>query len=238
MIKSVPYAARRRAVTITSATVDAGGTPTTKLRKNLLMAKLDADGKFGLYNSTSNLGLQIPVGVLENETNMIAGGAGDKAANIVEGGVWGDTEILNIERHARLILGMKGFDFRDATVNNIPTIQFGVLPNAGVRTVAGNTGVAVADDGLLFIATAAADFTLPAIALGLSFQFMMLANANLGVAGAANIIAKNNAAASLVRYSTASNLIGAYCAVRAIYNGTALRWLFSSLCDNTPITVT
>ena len=53
-----------------------------------------------------------------------------------------------------------------------------------------------ADNGLLFLATAAAAFTLPAKQNGLAFRFVQTADANLVVQGAADIVHKNNTGAT------------------------------------------
>lgn len=231
MIKTVPGVARRRNVTILTSTVDAGGTPTTKLRKNLLLAKYDATGKYGLYDPLQNDGRQIPLCVLENETNMIYGGAGDKVASVLEGGSWLDTEILGIDRLALEILAKKGFEFRDSVGTTPPEVGF--LSDNGTYQDAGNLVLTAAMSGQRRFATAACDYTLPTCGPGLNYVLGMLANNNLGIAGSANIVAKGNAAANLVRFSTAGQLIGAICCVRSFYTGAAWKWWFHNLTEFT-----
>lgn len=108
--------------------------------------------------------------------------------------------------------------------------------------VTGNTTLEASDSGKSFLATAAADFTLPTIAKGLNFKVSMLADANLGVASPGsidNIIHKGDAGADLVRCSTASQKIGSCLYVYALDTdgAGALKWHVLNL-GGTTVTVT
>lgn len=236
MLAGFPAVARRRNVTILTSCVDAGGTPTTMLRPKLLLAKIDASGKYNTYDPTLNDGRQIPVAVLEYQTNMIAGGAGDKVASIIEGGLWTDTELIGIDQLALELLTRRGFEFRAAaTINHRPS-YFGIMGDRGTYTVAGDTVVTAAQNGYHFAATAACDFTLPAVAPGLAYRFSQQADANMGVTGAAVnlLMVDGNMAATLLRFSTASHKKGACVVVRSAYDyvAAAWKWQVLSLCPN------
>lgn len=82
--------------------------------------------------------------------------------------------------------------------------------------------IAAADKGKTFIcnhATVAIDATLPAPAAGLHFHFFNIgaaAMAVLALASGDNVIAKGDAAADKVAFSTAGQIIGAACSIVAI----------------------
>ena len=86
------------------------------------------------------------------------------------------------------------------------------------------------DNGLLFLATAAATFTLPTKQNGLAFRFAQTADANLVIQGSADLVHKGNAAASTVTFSTASEKIGSHVLVECLYTAAGtLKWLVSNL---------
>src|SRR5204863_6723631 len=99
--------------------------------------------------------------------------------------------------------------------------QAGVLMHPrGVYRKSSNYTVTANDNGLLFLATAAVTFTLPSKQNGLAFRFVQTADANLVISGSADIIAKGNAAASSVTFSTTNEQIGSHVLVECMYVGT------------------
>lgn len=100
-------------------------------------------------------------------------------------------------------------DYQDGT-DSVPAV-FQAFGLRRVQAAAGSFTLTSADNGTLFVCTAAATFTTPTIAAGLSFGFIMLADANLVISSAGsadNIIADGDLAADTVTYSTASHKIG------------------------------
>lgn len=113
--------------------------------------------------------------------------------------------------------------------------------DAQQQTVSGNTTLEATDSGKRFIATAAADFTLPYAAEGLEFTVAMTADANLGFAAPHSndtLIHKGDAAADLVRCSTANQKIGSCLkAVAVEVSADTWKWLILNL-GGTTTTVT
>lgn len=220
-------------VTISSAATDAGNTPTTTLRAGSVMAKLDSGGEWVLYDSDATTGAQIARGVLLEQLDMrdFTGVAEDKPmalvairCNLIA------SELHNLDAAARQQLIQLGCVFDDPAGSQALQNALGVVEKAADYTVV------AADNGALFVATAAVNFTLPTKAHGLCFQFLQTADANMAIlsAGSADdIIAKGDAGADSVTFSTASNKIGAYAEVRCIYVGGALKWIVKNLGDCT-----
>jgi len=93
------------------------------------------------------------------------------------------------------------------------------------------------DSGKTFLATAAVNFTLPTPAKGLHYTIGQIADANLAIlsgGSADNIIAKNDAGADSVTFSTAGNKIGAYCHFVAVESAAdTYKWAFFNWSDCT-----
>jgi hypothetical protein len=105
----------------------------------------------------------------------------------------------------------------------------------GIYRKSSNYTVTASDNGLLFLATAAVTSTLPTKENGLAFRFVQTADADLVIAGSSDIIAKGNAAASSVTFSTASEKIGSHVLVECIYTAAStLKWLVTNLGATTP----
>ena len=90
--------------------------------------------------------------------------------------------------------------------------------------------VVAADNGKLFLATAAVNFTLPTKANGLAFRFLQTADANMVITGSSDIVTIHNAGASSITYSTANQKIGSHILVECVYTAAStLRWIVSNL---------
>lgn len=217
-------------VTISSAATDAGNTPTTTLRAGSVMAKLDSGGEYVLYDPDATTGAQIARGVLLEQLNMLdyAGVAEDKPmALIAIRANFRASELHNIDAAARQQLIQLGCVFDDPAGSQALQGALGVVEKATDYTVV------AADNGALFVATAAVNFTLPTKAHGLNFQFLQTADANMVITGSNDIICDGDAAASTVTYSTASHKIGSWAEIRCIYVGGALKWIAKNLGETT-----
>ncbi len=116
------------------------------------------------------------------------------------------------------------------TKKDIAVIKGGVttgLSDVAVAEKGASYTVLPTESGKLFAATAAATFTLPAIANvwdGWNAQFYQTANANLVVtAPSGKLIAPNNDAATSVTFSTTDEKIGATC--RVVYLATTAKYI-------------
>ena len=213
-------------ITIVSTAVDAGNTPTTTLRGGNLLAIVAATGKIDTYSPDANDGRQIAAGILEKAQDMLVlGVATDRFTQMLVHGLVREGELLNLDARARQQLG------RRFTFDRETSPQAGVLMHPrGIYRKGGSYTVVAADNGLLFLATAAATFTLPAKQNGLAFRFVQTIDANLVIQGAGDIVHKNNAAANTVTFGTAGEKLGSQVLVECLYTAAGvLKWLVSNL---------
>jgi hypothetical protein len=218
-------------ITLISSAVDSGNTPTTTLRGGNLLGILDSGGKANTYSPDANDGRQIAVGILEHNQDMLVNGsAADRFTQMLMHGLVRDTELIDLDPRAKQQLGLRFLFDREVSP------QAGVLMHPrGVYRKSSNYTVTANDNGLLFLATAAVNFTLPTKQNGLAFRFLQTADANLVITGSADIIAKGNAAANTVTFSTSSEKIGSHVLVECVYVGTSsLKWLVTNLGATTP----
>ncbi len=218
--------AATRKITLLSSTTDGGNTPTSTLRGGNVLAIADATGKATLYDPDATDGSQIAVGILEKHQSMLVDGtAADRFTQMLVHGLVKEGELLGLDARARQQLGMR------CTFDREVSPQAGVLMHPrGIYRKGANYTFVAGDNGLLFLATAAATFTLPTKENGLAFRFAQTADANLVIQGSADLIHKGNAAANTVTFSTASEKIGSHVLVECLYTNTStLKWLVTNL---------
>ncbi len=235
------------AATIVSTTVDAGSTPTTTLRPGLVLGRITSTGKYTQHNPDATDGSQFAVAVLTRGVSMLDanGTAADKTVSIADGGCLiasgmisgsGDGALTQI---ARAQLAQTGkFTFNDDP-NNKPALPlFG-----GMRVVnkSADYTVTSADNGTVFMtggATAAVNFTMPAIVSGLAYLFINSSNQNMTVTSAAgnDIVTFNDAAASSISFQTANEKLGGTVLMHSTISTVAdtPQWNGTILGPNTP----
>ena len=223
---------------IDSTAVDAGSTPTTFLRPGLILAKKTSDSMLYAWNHDATDGTELIYGVLLDGINMLdrEGTAEDKMARVMVAGPVIASSLLiegtaftssTKEQAARRQMAPR-FRFDDDLTDNL-TAQV-IAKHLVSKT--GDYTVVEADNGKLFDTTGAAGaviFTLPAIQAGLCFEFLNTVDQNMTVqrAGSDTMIAKNNASAVSVAFSSASNKIGAR--VQVSSNPAATKWLVNEM---------
>ena len=212
-------------VLLDSTAVDAGNSPTTTLRDKLGLGVVTSSGKAVAYDPDETLGQQIAAGVLCGPVPV----SGDTPAFMLAGGVLKEADLLGLDIRAKQQLSRRIIT-EDSYLYDAP-----MLCPRGVKRVSTNQVLTAADHGLLFVATAAVAFTLPTKQNGLAFRFFQTANNDLTVQDGDNtLIARNNAAAASVAFSTSSQKIGASCLVECCYvDVDTLAWIFTSLCNHT-----
>jgi hypothetical protein len=218
-------------IALVSSASDSGNTPATTIRGGNLLGIADSTGKATLYSPDANDGSQIAVGILEHHQDMLVNGtASDRFTQMLVHGLVRDSELINLDPRAKQQLGMRFLLDRETSP------QAGALMHPrGIYRKSANYTVTSTDNGLLFLATAAVTFTLPTKQNGLAFRFAQTADANLVIQGSADIIAKGNAAANTVTFSTASEKIGSHVLVECIYTAAGtLKWLLSNIGGTTP----
>jgi hypothetical protein len=213
-------------VTIASTATDSGNSPDTTLRGGIVLAILDSGGKAAPYSADATDGRQVAVGILEKAQDMLVGGvATDRFTQMLVHGLVKEDELIGLDARARQQLGLR-FVF-----DGERSPQAGVLMHPrGVYRKSTNYSVTASDNGLLFLATAAANFTLPTKENGLAFRFAQTADANLVITGSGDLIHKGNAAANTVTFSTANEKIGSQVLVECVYTAAGtLKWLVTNL---------
>lgn len=222
--------------TIKSSSTDSGNTPTTTLRAGMVLAIKESDGLYYPYAANATDGTQNAVAVLPVQLNMLnqAGVAANKTGPLITRANLRVSELVGSDVQALKALIGRGFIF------DAPAGAQGLSGPAATKYVDGAT-VTAAQNGTIFVAAGAATFTLPTIAVGLSYEFYQTADANLAISSAGSlddIIAFGDATADTVTFSTASQKIGSHARLTARYNAAgALRWFFSNL-GGTTATVT
>jgi len=198
-------------IQIDSAAADAGSTPTTVLRRGLLMGQVTATQKFKQYNPTATDGTQVAVGALYMGRNLLdpntAAAVDHVGVLVIAGRVKSGNLILLDEQARRQLQGRFIFDDR------VGLATFGGYNRVLAKT--GNYQVTAADTNTNFTTTGNAapiNFTLPAIANvapGWRARFSNVVDQNMTVTAPAGLlIAFNNLAATSVALSTAGNKIG------------------------------
>jgi hypothetical protein len=214
-----------QAAVIHAESMDDGNTPATTLRAGIVLAYRDTDGKLGVYNPDANDGTQIAAGVLEQHQDMLVGGvATDRFAQMIVHGLVREGQILNLDPRAREMLA------RQMVFDRRPISPAPMLAPRGIYRKSTNYTLTIADNGLMFLVTGAATFTLPTKQNGLTYRIAQLADSNLTISGSGDLIHKGNAAASSVSFSTENQKIGSQVLIECLYTDTgSLKWLITNL---------
>lgn len=201
---------RTQPIILDASTVDAGATPTTSVRRGLVLGRITATNTWKQYDPTATDGSQVAGGILLYSRNMLdfqSGVTQAVQAELVIAGCLRVNNLYGFDENARRHLGTR-FLFDD-----LPLFAGvgGSYPVVQPKTA--NYSVLPADNNTLFTTLGAAGavmFTLPTPARGLRFKFFNAVDQNLTVAaaGAGQLITFNNTAASSVAISTAGQKVG------------------------------
>lgn len=207
---------------ISGAARDSTNTPTTHLRKGLVLGKITASGKYAQYDPTATDGTQVAVAVLYYDlkaTDYDANNA-DRNCTILLGGPVIASQLVGLDQNARAQLAPR-FIFDDDIYGNKNAYPIVEAKTADYTVVSGDRGKIFTNEG----AAGAVNFTLPTIAKGFYARFFVEANQNLTVTAATGdtMVVFNDAAADSIAFSTASEKIGSAIEVHANASGT--KWL-------------
>ncbi len=221
--------ATRKAL-LAAANVDAGNTPTTTLRGGNLLSIDDTTGEAYVYDPDATDGKQIAVGVLERSQDMLQNGsATDRFTQMLVHGLLKEAELHGLDPRARQQLASRFIFDR-----SLDTSAGELMHPRGVYRKGANYTVTVQDNGLLFLATAAVNFTLPAKQNGLAFRFLQTADADMAIIGVADIVYRNSASNSSLTFSTAGQKLGSHVLIECMYTAAnTLKWVASNLGDTT-----
>lgn len=226
---------------IKSTVTDTGNTGfTTTLRAGFVLARKTSDDMLYAYDGDATDGTQIPVGVVPRHLTMADrnGVVEDKFSHVLTAGwIKNITDIIGDDLEALATLFALGL--RPAQLDPHGSL-FG-LHFKGRYFKATDYTILAADHGCEFVATAAANFTLPALAtVGRGFQVYMFnaAAATMVVTGAADTIQTGDAAGGLsttITFSTANRQRGGAVLMMADFasDGGALNW-FPKIVSGTP----
>lgn len=210
---------------IEAETIDSGNSPTTTLRAGVILAYRDSDGKVGLYTPDATDGTQIAVGVLDQHQDMLVNGtATDRFTQMIVHGLVREGQVKSLDPRGREMLA------RQMVFDKKPLSPAALLAPRGIYRKSTSYTLTAADNGLLFLATGAATFTLPTKQNGLTYRIVQTADNDLTISGSSDLIHKNSAAASSVAFSTANQKIGSQVLIECLYTGKGtLKWLVSNL---------
>ena len=223
-----------------SAIADAGNTPTTHIRPGLLVAQLTSSGELEEWDADASDGTQNLIGVNPQEFSTLDeyATAVDKIppGPIVRGPLVASALYIQgtaLTSHADEYLARYQLHRMGIILDDDPQ---GYLAGVNVKTerVTGTTDVLTASqNGTRFIysSSSAVAVTLPAIKAGLRFSFVREGDQEMDLVSAEgdNIIMLDNLTADEYSVTTASEHIGAYVSIEAIYVNTTLHWLPSTL---------
>ncbi len=194
---------------IYSGTLDPTNTPTTTIRPGLVMGIITATGLWTNYSPTATDGSQVAQGVLGVGLPMI-----DPFTNTAQTKVWGmivggpvqSAKLIGLDAQARADMSPR-FIFDDNYLGNtaFPVQKF-VTKTADYTVLTTDNLTAFDNRG----AIGAVNFTLPAIANGLSYNFRVVADQSVTATSTEgdNIEAFNDAAADSVAFSTGGAKVG------------------------------
>jgi len=229
---------------ILATTVDAGASPTWRLRPGLVLGKITSTGKLKQYDPTATDGSQIATGVLMQGlamTDPFSGTTRDKFLGVLVSGPVRGAALYGLDQKARGDMKSQGFIFDDDPHGAIAVWRVSEGAFGNTTTVITQ---ATYPNGTHFVTTSgagAATFTLPAIAPGLRYRFTQTMDQNMVVqrGGSDNLVSDGNAAAVSVTASTASHKIGASVEAHAIYVGSSTyKWLIMNVSSAPAVVIT
>lgn len=223
---------------IKSTTTDTGNTGfTTTLRGGFPIALKDSDGLGYAYDADATDGTQAIVGLVEKHMTMLdrSGTAADRFTKLLTAGIIRNIdELIGVDKSQMAVLLRIGFTLAQLEPHGS---AFGFHPRKRYFK-SGDYTLLDADHGCMFVAKAAANFTLPSLAtVGRGYQVLLYngVDADMVVTGAANTIQVGDAAGAVsttITFNTANEKMGGQALMYSDYisDGGALGWyvLFTS----------
>jgi hypothetical protein len=212
---------------------DDGNTPTTVLRPGLILGIIASSGEYAEWDPDATDGTQNIAGVLAEELKAqdFDGNDADRVIRVLVRGPVKNTPLLiegtaldgdTDEYLARRQMALAGFVFDDDPMHQ----KAGLAPRYATKIT--DYTVTADENGTTYFATTAdAEFTLPALKAGLSYEFIRASDHELVVASAEgdNLVVGNDLSADSVTFTTASEQIGARVRVTGVYLSGTLKWL-------------
>lgn len=215
-------------VILASTTIDnnSSNSPTSTLLPGLVLGRKTTTGEYLQYSASATDGTQIAESVLYVGLSMLdnAGVAAQKIGHVIAKGILKGNLLRGLDGAARQHLLNSGrYQFSDDVKG-----RYGIFgrPLGEVVKTADYTVVA-ADNGVLFTtlgAVGAVNFTLPALTVGLAYEFINLADQNMTITSAEgdNIVTDNDLSADSIAFSTSSHKINGH--VQVWCNQAGTKW--------------
>lgn len=220
---------------ISGAARDAGNSPTTILRRGLILGLVTATGELEEWDADASDGTQNIYAVLNREMRAQDFDANnvDRAYSTLLGApviaaqllIQGSAFVGHIDEYlARRQMHAMGFRFDDDPQG----FKSGLVER--YATVADTTDTLTADENgtiLNYNNAASVTVTLPTIQPGLEYTVIRSADEEFIVASSEgdNIVMGNDLSADSVTVTTAGEQIGASYTIKSVYFGTTLKWL-------------
>ena len=95
------------ALTVDSSARDSGNTPTTTLRKGLVLGKVTATGKYKEYDNGVADGTETAAGILDDEVDLLdsTGAAADSQATMLVHGYVDESKLAGLDANGKADLG-------------------------------------------------------------------------------------------------------------------------------------
>lgn len=212
---------------------DAANTPTTVVRKGLLLGIIAADLTAVQWDATATDGSQHLAGVLPAElvsVDQYGTAVSRFGPMIVQAPLKASSLRIKgaaLVGHADEYLARRSLAAMGCRLDDDPqSMLAGVYQRTAVKAT--NYTVLATDNGTLFFAiTADATFTLPTLKAGLEFEFVRASDHELVVASAAgdDMVVGGDLSADSFTFTTAGQQIGGRVRVKGVYLNGTLKWL-------------
>lgn len=212
---------------ISSAALDSGATPNTTLRGGLVLGQITSSSKFTNYAATATDGSQVGAAVLLAPLRLVdifSGSTQDRYYGVLVAGPVLNNRLFGLDAKARADMSNR-FIFDDDFPGNkrYPVLQE-VAKTANYTVLASDRGTLFTNTG----ASGAVTFTLPAVAPGLVYEFLVTADQNVLItAPAAIVFSANNSASTTLAFQTSSERIGGH--LLYYTNAAGTKWYVQNL---------
>ena len=221
---------------VSSAARDAGNTPTTVLRRGLLMGVVTATGELEEWDADASDGTQYIAAVLNNELNVLdlSGTAVDRVpmpplvcAPVIAGRllIQGSAFVGHVDEYlARRVMHQMGYRFDDDPQGYLTGLveRFAVVADTTDTLTEAENGMT-----LFYSNAASVTVTLPAAKPGLFYEICRTGDEEFIFVSptADNVIVGNDLSADGATVTTAGEHLGVRWRLRSVYVGTTVKWL-------------
>lgn len=229
----------RKSAIISGAARDAGNSPTTVLRRGLLLGKVDATGEMEEWDADASDGTQNIAGILNAELraqDFDANNADRAYGMLIRAPLLASQLLIQgtaLTSHVDEFLARRQLVAAGCILDDDP---FGYLAGQGGRVarVTGTTDTLTEDENgttLFYSNAASVTVTLPTIKPGLEYTLIREGDEEFIVTSGEgdNVIVINDLLADSITFTTAGEHKGVTVRLRSVYMGTTLVWLIEQV---------